>query len=119
MCAVIEDEKGSVHNLRVYNVLAPGKDERHVLPIGITLGIKEPYCEAATEETSGVRVDHPSDLLYLSEGDVHFPDDWRSKASKADRSEKLKEEGNERFKGKLFRAAISRHVSILDRIGRD
>lgn len=108
LCAVIEDEKGNVHNLRVYNVLTPGKDERSILPLCIVLGVKEPYCEAATEATSGVRVDHPSDLVYLSEGDIHFPDIWRSKTSKENRSEKLKEEGNEWFKSRVFRAAVSK-----------
>lgn len=112
LCVVIEDESGAVHNLRVYNV--EYGDARNVLPFGVTLAIKEPYCEAATEATSGVRVDHPSDLLYLSEGDLHYPENWRTSFS-SDKtcipSEKLKDEGNECFKSGLYRAAICKCVT--------
>lgn len=108
LCAVIEDETGAVHNLRVYNVFTKGRSERNVLPLGAVVAVKEPYCEAATEATSGVRLDHPSDLVYLSEGDPHFPNAWKSKVPAAARSENLKEEGNECFKQKSFRAAVSK-----------
>lgn len=111
LCSVIEDDRGSVHNLRLFNV--DFRDARNVLPFGIVLAIKEPYCEAATEETSGVRIDHPSDLLYFSEGDPHFPNSWRVSFSddlSCTPSEKLKDEANDLYKKGLFRSAICKCV---------
>ena len=113
LCTVIEDESGAVHNLRVYNV--DYSDSRNVLPYGVALAIKEPYCEAATEATSGVRVDHPSDLVYLSEGDEHYPSSWRATFPKdlpGSPSEKLKDEGNDLFKKGLYRAAVCKYVHL-------
>ncbi|KAL5513043.1 hypothetical protein ACEPAH_3441 [Sanghuangporus vaninii] len=116
LCTVIEDESGAVHNLRVYNV--DFNDPRNVLPFGIALAIKEPYCEAATEATSGVRVDHPSDLVYLSEGDEHYPESWRTTFPEnlsCSPSEKLKDEGNELFKKGLYRTAVYKYTAALRR----
>ncbi|EJD07405.1 uncharacterized protein FOMMEDRAFT_100608 [Fomitiporia mediterranea MF3/22] len=116
LCAVIEDEHGAVHNLRVYNV--EYTDARNVLPFGVPLAIKEPYCEAAMEDTSGVRVDHPSDLVYLSEGDPHYPENWRTTFPDdlpCSPSEKLKDEGNECFKKGLYREAICKYTAALRR----
>ncbi|KAL5531517.1 hypothetical protein ACEPAG_4394 [Sanghuangporus baumii] len=116
LCTVIEDESRAVHNLRVYNV--DFNDPRNVLPFGVALAIKEPYCEAATEATSGVRVDHPSDLVYLSEGDEHHPESWRTTFLEnlpCSPSEKLKDEGNELFKKGLYRPAVCKYTAALRR----
>ena len=113
LCAVVEDETSAVHNLRLYNVTTKERDESSVLPLGVIVAIKEPYCEAATESTSGIRVDHPSDLLYITEEDPHFPDSWRSVVAEEARSEKLKEEGNDYFKRRLLRPAVSKYALLF------
>ena len=110
---IVEDELGSVHRLRVYNYPAgKARNLGDLLPSGVVLAIKEPYCEAATEDLSGIRVDHPSDLVYLSEGSALFPTGWKYALDNpaVSPSEGLKEEGNLLFKAQKFRQAILKCV---------
>ncbi|KAI5124193.1 hypothetical protein M0805_005044 [Coniferiporia weirii] len=108
--SVVEDEHGAVHNLHVHNIhYGRNVDCLNVLPAGAVLAIKEPYCEAAKESTSGIRVDHPSDLLYLTEGDSLYPESWKTALPEDlpnSASERLKDLGNDAFKNKLYRTAI-------------
>ncbi|KAH8116275.1 hypothetical protein DFH11DRAFT_1876144 [Phellopilus nigrolimitatus] len=96
LLAVVEDERGAVHNLRVYN-LHFGRDVANVLPAGAVLAIKEPYCEAAKESTSGIR-----------SWKTTFPDDQVRSPS-----EELKDRGNDAFKNKLYRTAVSDYSNAL------
>lgn len=113
---LVEDEHGAVHRLRLYNLPSQSQELRNledVLPLGAVLAIKEPYCEAASEDMSGIRVDHPSDLCYLSEGHALFPEIWKHQFDdpSVSPSESLKNEGNAFFKSRKHRLSALKYVS--------
>lgn len=112
---IVEDEFGSVLRLRVYNLSLAGNQPRNlgdILPPGVVVAIKEPYCEASSEDLSGIRVDHPSDLCYLTEGNSLFPAEWkhRFEDQSASPSEALKDQGNALYKDKKYRLSILKYV---------
>lgn len=117
---LVEDELGAVHRLRLYNL--PSQTQKplnldDVLPPGSILAIKEPYCEAASEDMSGIRVDHPSDLIYLSEGHALFPAIWKHQFDdpSVSPSESLKNEGNAFFKARKYKQSVLKYVSHISR----
>ncbi|KLO12661.1 hypothetical protein SCHPADRAFT_915546 [Schizopora paradoxa] len=115
---LVEDELGAVHRLRLYNL--PSQNQKplnldDILPPGCVLAIKEPYCEAASEDMSGIRVDHPSDWMYLSEVHALFPEIWKHQFDdpSVSPSESLKNEGNAFFKAHKYRQSVLKYTEAL------
>lgn len=112
--AVVEDESGDVHNLFVHNMHECRAGETtDVLPRNAVLAIKEPYFEAVSENTSGIRVDHPTDLVYLVAGDSLYPETWKTRFSTESElpAEALRVLGNDAFKKKMYRSAVNLYVT--------
>jgi hypothetical protein len=125
---VAEDERGMAITLRVFNVNLVGVDVEKWFPEGTPFAVLEPYCEAVPDEgdasgkkgstLSGIRVDHPSDVVVLQLGDSLIPKHWSVEVSTAKMGlgdvnvcERLKEDGNQAFKTRDYVTAIRRYVS--------
>lgn len=116
LATVVEDEYGSALVLRLFNYPisstttasnAPSPED--FFPPGLLFAIKEPYCEAASEATSGLRVDHPSDIVLVDDGHSLVPERWRRKFGDSQApAEVLKEEGNAAFKKGVYDVAVLR-----------
>lgn len=72
----VEDQDGNVDRLAVYNVSGTAHPER-ILPRGTIFAIKEPYYRRANDGGVIIRVDHPSNIMLLSNNDVLVPGVWR------------------------------------------
>ncbi|PCH04123.1 Tetratricopeptide-like helical [Penicillium occitanis (nom. inval.)] len=78
--------------------------------------VKEPYLTQLEDGNNGIRVDHATDISYLSMGNPLIPASWRQ-TSRDDRAnaEEIKLKGNEYFlKGKYY-AAIDSYSKGIDR----
>ena len=122
---IVEDERGMTIALRILNVSLNGTDAKKWMAENTILLVLEPYCEAIPEEgdtsgkkssiMSGIRVDHPSDVVILQPDDTMIPKHWAVEAETANIGleggnvcEKLKEEGNAAFRAKDYDTAIRR-----------
>lgn len=95
--AVVEDEKGTGTLLQVYY-----QPEEEVVPAEEVLRcecfylIKEPYFKATTSDDSySLRIDHPGDLVFLSEGNELIPPKWRKSKTIFGTSNHFRVQGNE------------------------
>ena len=127
---IVEDERGVGVTLRVFNVNVDvrASNAEKWLPMGSVIAILEPYCEPIPDmddakrkkssTSSGIRVDHPSDIVSLERLDKLYPKQWASDTSTPTISgeqscEVLKEEGNQAFKAKDYYVAIQRYVLFI------
>lgn len=137
---VVEDERGAAVCLRVFNLDLGGLDAdvQRWMPQGAVVLVLEPYCEdvepvkaadgdvkrksSTTTISSGVRVDHPSDLVFLRPGDPLVPKTWAKRmaapvpgdvSADVGACEKLKEEGNLAFKARDYGKAIEKFVFFV------
>lgn len=111
----IVDAAGNVDRVAVYNFEIGLKPEQ-VLPKHAILAIKQPYYKVTLDGGVIIRVDHPSDLLVLSEFDARAPSELRSRFPGMDLEDALswKARGNQAFKNKDFRKAIEYYTGGLD-----
>ncbi|KAL1895870.1 hypothetical protein Sste5346_004967 [Sporothrix stenoceras] len=104
----IEDEYGNVERLAVYNLL-PGVKPETFFPPGTIVAIKEPYYKRTADGGMFVRVDHPSDLVFLPREHPLIPVPWRTKPlpyfKQQARAVELKELGNKAFGKKQWAEA--------------
>ena len=106
---IVEDENGDVAKLCIYNAVdstQPGAiQEANILyPKGRKIIILEPYFKKFQDNTFGIRVDKPQDIIY---DDIDLT-----------RELNLKQESNEYFKNGDFEKARSGYSKALDRLGR-
>ena len=106
--AIMEDEKDDGVMLQLYQQ----EDENHrpgeeAVQIQHVCIVKEPYFKVMNDGDYGLRVDHPSDVIWLSLDDERIPLGWRARISELEKTaEVLKDEGNLALKaGKLNNAA--------------
>lgn len=106
--AIMEDEKGDGVSLQLYQQ----KTNRYqiaddILQEGRLCIIKEPYYKIMNDRSYGLRVDHVSDLIWLSMDDDRIPTAWLPRIQELDVDAMLlKEDGNRAFKaGKPYEAA--------------
>jgi hypothetical protein len=68
--AIVEDENGDVIMLQLYyqeeENARPAED---LLGEGTVLILKEPYLKLMSDGDYGLRIDHPSDLIYVPKND--------------------------------------------------
>ncbi|GAM37415.1 TPR domain protein [Talaromyces pinophilus] len=112
---VVEDEEGNALTLIVY-YQGQYRTAEDLLPQGGFFIVKEPYLTQLEDGNNGIRVDHATDISYLSMGNPLIPASWRQ-TSRDDRAnaEEMKLKGNEYFlKGKYY-AAIDSYSKGIDR----
>jgi len=64
---MIEDEHGDVVLVSLYNIPAIELPHwRECFPVGMKLGIREPFFKRQADSTFAIRVDFPSDVIYVS-----------------------------------------------------
>jgi len=71
--------------------------------------VKEPYFKVMNDGNYGLRVDHLSDVTWLSPDDERIPIGWRARISELEKTaETLKKEGNLALKAGKLNIAIER-----------
>jgi hypothetical protein len=105
---VVEDEVGGAATFSLYQQLPENvRPAADVLKKGDVLLLKEPYFKTTGGGGYGIRVDHPTDLLFLSEDDPRVPSEWRLESEDVKRTaDEWKQEGNALMGAKKYREAI-------------
>lgn len=74
--SIVEDEKGSVIDIFLHNK-TKDRSPNEILGEGTVFIVKEPYLKLTANEGYLLRVDHVTDLVYLSMEDPLMPAAWR------------------------------------------
>jgi hypothetical protein len=107
--AIVEDEKGDVLMVQLYHQEDGAED---ILVEGTVLILKEPFLEAMSDGNYGLRVDHLSDVVFLSADDQRVPSSWRGgSAEQSGAALAWKTKGNNNFGKSAYRSAIEWYVS--------
>lgn len=102
----VEDENGGCDFIQLYN-MDQNRDPRKILPEGQVLIVKEPFYKANITGGTSIRVDHVSDVMFLSADDSRVPLKWQSRITSVDKTAAdWKEEGNVSFRDGQFTEAI-------------
>ena len=107
---VMEDEKDDGVVFQLYQQ----EDEDHrsgeeTVQIQRVCIVKEPYFKVMNDGDYGLRVDHLSDVIWLSLDDERIPRGWRAPTSEFEKTaEALKEEGNLALKAGKLDTAVER-----------
>lgn len=106
--AIIEDEDGECVLLQLYGREHENdRPAKEILDEGMVLVVKEPYFKVCSEGGYGVRVDHVSDILWLSETDGRVPAKFGPSILEMSKTAlKWKEEGDVAMKKKKHWDAI-------------
>lgn len=108
--AIMQDEK----NDRVVFQLYQQEDEDHqpdeeAVQIQRVCVVKEPYFKVMNDGGYSLRVDHPSDVIWLAPDDERIPLRWRARISEFEKiAETLKKEGNLALKAGKLNTTIER-----------
>ena len=104
--SIVEDETGDVAKLQLYKLDEDIQSAVGVIPEGRVCIIKEPWCKMMADGGYGIRVDHVSDVLWLSKADKRMPLKWRTRSKDFDMTAtEMKHNGNDALKmGKLLEA---------------
>ena len=106
--AIMEDEKGDGVVFQLYQQRADDyRTVGDVIQEGSICIVKEPYFKVMIDGGYGLRVDHVSDIVWLSADDEKIPAAWKPRISDLEKDAmELKEEGSRALKaGKLYEAA--------------
>lgn len=102
----VEDENGGCDLIQLYNT-DETRDPRKILPEGQVLIVKEPFYKSNVAGGTSVRVDHVSDVIFLSPGDDRIPPKWQPCITPVNKTAMdWKEEGNALLRGSEFHKAI-------------
>jgi len=106
--AIVEDENGEVIMLQLYyqeeEITRTAED---ILGEGTILIVKEPYLKLMSDGDYGLRIDHPSDLVYIPQNDLRIPSCWQLSIEELEVSvEHLRMQGNNYFNAFNYQAAI-------------
>jgi hypothetical protein len=118
---IVEDYNGDVARLTVCNIDDSMNDP--MFPIGTILAVKQPCWSAVPSGGYHIRVDHPSDIVFLETTDDTVPSAWKNATSIHNSKVAIswKEEGDKMFLEKRFRKALtwyaSRNISMIIRRG--
>lgn len=107
---IMEDEKEDGVVFQLYQQEdedhGPGEEAVQIQRVCV---VKEPYFKVMNDGNYGVRVDHLSDIIWLSPDDERVPPGWRARLSEFEKTaETLKEEGNLALKAGKLNIAIQR-----------
>jgi hypothetical protein len=109
---IVEDRHGDVARLALCNLEDSSIDP--VVTKGAILAIKQPCWSAALDGGYHIRVDHPSDVVFLETSHEIAPQAWKQKADNKSSKipEEWKKEGDMMFLQKKFRKALKWYVAI-------
>ena len=107
---IMEDEKDDGVMFQLYQQEdedhRPGEETVQIQHVCI---VKEPYFKVMNDGGYGLRVDHLSDVIWLSRDDERIPRGWRAPISELEKiAEVLKEEGNLALKAGMLKNAVER-----------
>ncbi|KAH6855958.1 TPR domain protein [Chaetomium sp. MPI-CAGE-AT-0009] len=109
--AIVEDEKGDVLMVQLYH---QGDDAEDILFQGTVMILKEPYLKVMSDGNYGLRVDHLSDILFLSADDERVPSSWqRELGEHGGTAPAWKTKGNHHFNKLEYRTAIQCYSRAL------
>lgn len=93
---VVEDEAGSAATLSLlYQEPENVRPAEDILKEGSVLLVKEPYFKLFAGGGYGIKVDHPTDIVFLSGDDLMIPDAWRLESEECEKTaDEWKQEGN-------------------------
>lgn len=75
---IVEDEAGTASLVSLYMQEPENiRSAKDILKKGRSFIIKEPYFKMSTSGQYMIRVDHPTDIIWLPEDDVRVPKEWR------------------------------------------
>ncbi|KAH7407333.1 hypothetical protein BKA64DRAFT_705742 [Cadophora sp. MPI-SDFR-AT-0126] len=114
--SLAEDEAGDAVTFSLYQ--QEGEDVRpaaEILKKDSILLLKEPYFKCVGDGGYGLRVDHPTDIVWLSHNDPLVPSAWRAtQIESAKNALEWKQKGNDEVKEGNFREAIEYYTAALD-----
>lgn len=109
---VMEDEADQVVMVQLYQ-----QEEENHRPARVSVEkngvcvVKEPYFKVMGDGDYGLRIDHVSDLIWLSEIDDRVPLQWRPQISQIDKTaDEWKSEGNVAMQSQEFYEAVKKQV---------
>lgn len=112
--AVVEDENHTGVLLQLYH-----QPDEALVPTIETLGpdmiciLKEPFFKCATDGSYSLRVDHPSDIIWLNAEDERIPQKWRPKFVELNQdSKRIREQGNDAVKNENWSEALKLYVPL-------
>ncbi|KAL4920601.1 hypothetical protein BDW62DRAFT_176862, partial [Aspergillus aurantiobrunneus] len=109
---VVEDEAANVLMLQLYNqeegLVTDGR-----LVEGTVMIVKEPYLKIMSDGDHGLRVDHLSDVTFLSAHDSRVPSSWGHLAGKDCSADSWKIKGNDYFNKACYHLAIDCYSQAL------
>ncbi|TVY47808.1 SET and MYND domain-containing protein [Lachnellula occidentalis] len=112
---VAEDEAGTVMPFALYfqDPESTRTAESILKEKGVII-LKEPYFKVGTNGQYAVRVDQPTDIIWLSEDDPRVPTNWRSTSASAPKTtEYWKKKGNDLIGAGRFFEAIEMYTRAL------
>lgn len=106
----VEDESGDALTLSLYQQVCEDlKSAGEILKQGSVILLKEPYFKCVGDGGYGLRVDHPTDIVWLSNDDPRIPSAWSERGTNVGKTvEDWKQEGNVHISEGKFREAIKR-----------
>ena len=106
--SLVEDETGTATVFSLYNAeVKPYEPAENVVPKDKVLIVKQPYFKALASGGYGLRVEHPTDIIWLSDDDDRVPLKWKPASAHVPQSvDQLRLSGNEMVKSGRFREAV-------------
>ena len=106
---IVEDEAGSVVPFATYRQEAETvRSAENILSKESVIIVKEPYFKLGTNGQYVIRVDQPTDIVWLSDNDPRMPAKWRVlRAGMTNAAEHWKKKGND-FVGR------AKHYDAID-----
>ncbi|KAL2073601.1 hypothetical protein VTL71DRAFT_10927 [Oculimacula yallundae] len=113
--SLAEDEAGAVLTFSLYQQECEDlKTAGEILENGSVILLKEPYFKCVGDGGYGIRVDHPTDIIWLANDDPRVPLAWKSSQKDVGKSgEEWKQEGNGHVNEGRFREAIKSYTAAL------
>ncbi|KAF4999866.1 hypothetical protein FDECE_11365 [Fusarium decemcellulare] len=121
--AIVEDQVATAILLQLYHqpieAVVPAKE---ILAPDMVCILKEPFFKCATDGSYSLRVDHPSDVIWLNEGDERIPAKWAPSVIELNKDSKsIRMQGNDAVQGQQWAEAhlhaanqILRYSSAID-----
>jgi tetratricopeptide (TPR) repeat protein len=112
LIAAVEDEQGNAGTIRVFNERETTNPDE-LLPQGRVMAVREPFNVNEFKNTYEIRVDHPSDVVYLSPSDERVPNSWRVHSAQQHSPAEYKTMGNKAYSDKRFQEAADFYTKGL------
>lgn len=102
--AVVEDEDGEVVVVHLHHQADDGGEP--VVLEGTVMILKEPFLKVMMDGSPALRVDHPSDVVFLPADDRRVPAAWRRKSHHSGTALAWKAQGDKHLDKSEYRSAI-------------